>query len=115
MTTYPQSAATLLFFLSVLLPSCSKQEQKQTGLITFPLKGVVVAIDTMKHKIMISHEEIPHYMDAMTMPFKVKNLGLLKTVQVGDSIQGVLAVSKTETWLESFTVIGKEQQRPQEL
>jgi protein SCO1/2 len=46
-------------------------------------------------------------MDAMTMPFKVKNLELLKSVQVGDSIQGVLAVSRTESWLETFTVIGK--------
>jgi Cu/Ag efflux protein CusF len=111
MTTYPQLTATLLFFLSLLLHSCSKQEEKQTDLTIFPLKGVVVAIDTTKHRLMISHEEIPNYMDAMTMPFKVKNLELLKSVQVGDSIQGVLAVSNTESWIETCTVISGSDHR----
>jgi protein SCO1 len=91
----------------IVLFTCSKQEQKQTNITTFPLKGVVVAIDTVKHRLMISHEAIPNYMDAMTMSFRVKNLELLKSVQVGDSIQGVLAVSSTETWLERFEVVGK--------
>ncbi|HCV43220.1 MAG TPA: hypothetical protein DGH68_07025 [Bacteroidetes bacterium] len=112
MTTYPQSTVTLLFFLSLLNVSCSKEEQKQPNPTTFPIRGEVVAIDTAKHRLMISHEAIPNYMDAMTMPFKVKNLGLLMSAQVGDSIQGVLAVSKNETWLKSFTVIGRgEEQR----
>jgi protein SCO1/2 len=103
----PQTISTLLVFLTFLLLSCSKQEQKATELVTFPLRGEVVAIDTVKHKLMVAHEEIPNYMDAMTMPFKVKNLELLKSVQIGDSIQGVLAVSRTESWLETFTVTGK--------
>lgn len=103
----PQTISTLLVFLTFLLLSCSRQEQKATELVTFPLRGEVVAIDTVKHKLMVAHEEIPNYMDAMTMPFKVKNLELLKSVQIGDSIQGVLAVSRTESWLETFTVTGK--------
>lgn len=97
---------TSVLLLCTLL-SCSKQEQKPTDLVTFPLKGEVVAIDTVKRRLTISHEEIPNYMDAMTMPFKVKNLDLLKSVQVGDTILGVLAVSRTESWLETFTVTGK--------
>lgn len=87
--------------------SCSTEEQKPTDLVTFPLVGEVVAIDTVKHRITISHEEIPNYMDAMTMPFKVKNLALLSAVQIGDSIHGVLAVSRTESWLDTLVVIGK--------
>ncbi len=96
-----------LLALCLLFLSCSKQEQKPTDLVTFPLKGEVVAIDTAKHRLTVSHEEIPNYMDAMTMPFKVKNRELLMSVQVGDTIQGVLAVSRTESWLETFTVTGK--------
>lgn len=102
----------LVLFASVTLVafcilSCSKQEQKQTDLVTFPLKGEVVEIDTAKNRVMIAHEEIPNYMMAMTMPFKVKNPALLKGLQVGDSIRGTLAVSRTESWLETITVIGK--------
>lgn len=97
-----------LFSVSlILLTGCSKREEKQTDLTTFRLKGEVVAIDTMKRKLTIAHEEIPDYMDAMTMPFKVKNPDLLRSVHVGDSIQGVLAVSRTESWLDTFAIIGK--------
>jgi protein SCO1 len=93
--------------MSILLISCAKQEQKQTDLITFPLKGEVVGIDTVKNKLTVAHEEIPDYMEAMTMPFRIKNPDLLRKVQIGDSIVGVLAVSRTESWLETLTVIGK--------
>ena len=105
MTQFRALFILLVCSLSVL--SCSKQEQKPTDLVTFPLKGEVVAIDTVKHRITVSHEAIPNYMDAMTMPFKVRNLALLKAVQVGDSIQGILAVSRTESWLDTVVVIGK--------
>ncbi|MBI2619468.1 MAG: SCO family protein [Ignavibacteriales bacterium] len=56
---------------------------------------------------MISHEEIPNYMMAMTMPFKVKDTTLFVGVSVGDSVQGTLAVSRSESWLETLSVIGK--------
>jgi protein SCO1/2 len=99
------SSCVTLFACCIL--SCSKQEQKQTDLVTFPLKGEVVEIDTAKNRVMIAHEEIPNYMMAMTMPFKVKNPALLRGLEVGDSISGTLAVSRTESWLETITVIGK--------
>ncbi|MBM2839617.1 MAG: electron transport protein SCO1/SenC, partial [Bacteroidetes bacterium] len=111
-----KSKSSFLFISSCLwLISCSKQEQKPTDLVTFPLKGEVVAIDTVKHRLTVSHEEIPNYMMAMTMPFKVKNVDLLKAVQIGDTIQGVLAVSRTESWLETFTVSGKGEPPSSEL
>ena len=93
--------------LCTILPSCSKQEPGQTDVVTFPLKGEVVAIDTVKMRLTIDHEEIPNYMMAMTMPFKVKDQVLLRSVAVGDTVQGVLAVSRTESWLETFTITGR--------
>ena len=101
---YHVSTAVLLIFS---LLSCTKQEQKPTDLVTFPLKGEVVEIDTAKNKIVIAHEVIPNYMMAMTMSFKVKDRGLLQGVQIGDSINGTLAVSRTESWLAAITVSGK--------
>lgn len=103
----PPKSTEIVFALTLLLLSCSKQEQKPIDLLTFPLKGEVVAIDTVTHRLTVSHEEIPNYMDAMTMPFKVKNLNLMRSVHIGDSIQAVLAVSRTESWLDTFTVVGK--------
>ncbi len=96
-----------ILHLTFFIPACTKQEQKQTDLVTFPLKGEVVEIDSAKNRVMIAHEEIPNYMMAMTMPFKVKNPALLRGLNVGDTINGTLAVSRTESWLEALTVVGK--------
>lgn len=106
MKLFSRTCLWLLVF-PLAFSSCSKQEQKQTDLVTFPLKGEVVEIDTAARRLMVAHEEIPDYMMAMTMPFKVKNPALLKGLEVGDSIAATLAVSRTESWLETITVIGK--------
>jgi len=100
---------SLIFFLSaLLLLSCnSGDKKKSTDLVTFPLKGEVVKIDKSKKRISIAHEEIPDYMEAMTMPFKVKDTTYLDAVHVGDSITATLAVSRTESWLEGIVVVGK--------
>ncbi len=92
---------------SSFLASCTEKEEKKTDLVTFPLRGEVVSIDTARQRIMIAHEEIPNYMMAMTMPFKVKDPALLTAIEPGDSVQATLAVSRTESWLENLGVIGR--------
>jgi protein SCO1/2 len=99
----------IAFSISLLVLSCNSKKEENTpiDLVTFPLKGEVVEIDLGKSRLMVAHEEIPNYMMAMTMPFKIKNRELFKNVQIGDTIVGTLAVSRTESWLETFTVVGK--------
>ncbi len=93
--------------LFLLVFSCSNNKEKPIDLVTFPLRGEVVEIDTSRNRLTVAHEEIPNYMMAMTMPFKVKNRALLYDLHVGDSITATLAVSRTESWLETITVVGK--------
>ncbi len=98
---------TLLFLIVALLTigGCGKEETS-TDLITFQVRGVVVSVNMEKRRVVMDHEEIPNYMKAMTMPFKVKDSTLLAKIQPGDTVEGVLAVSRTESWLESLTVVG---------
>ncbi len=106
MKTILRTIAVLL-----LLAGCGKkQDGGTTELKTFPLKGQVVRIMPEEHRIMIAHEEIPNYMKAMTMPFKVKDTTLLAVVQPGDSVVATLAVSRVESWLETISVLGKGEQ-----
>ena len=91
----------------VLLISCSgTKEDEQTDLVTFPLRGEVVAVDTARLRVTIAHEEIPDFMAAMTMPFKVKDPDILRPVIPGDLVVGTLAVSRKESWLATLTVVG---------
>lgn len=93
--------------LSLLLFSCATEEQKKTDIVTFALRGEIVQIDTARNRLTVAHEEIPNYMMAMTMPFKVKDPSLLRGLRVGDTIHATLAVSRTESWLEAITVAGR--------
>jgi protein SCO1 len=97
----------LTLLLSLLVLSCGRNEQKQTDLVTFPLRGEVVGIDTAKGVLTVAHEEIPNYMSAMVMPFKVKDPKLLRGLAIGDSIGATLAISRTESWLETIRVLRK--------
>ncbi len=96
-----------LYILMVLfaIVGCVK-EQPSTDLVTFQVRGVVVSVNMEKMRVVLDHEEIPNYMKAMTMPFKVKDSTLLAKIQPGDTVKGVLAVSRTESWIESLTVVG---------
>lgn len=102
----PPSTTIVLLAVFFMLSGCG-QKKTQTDLVTFDLKGVVVSVNYSKHRIIIDHEEIPDYMMAMTMPFKVKDTTLLYKVEPGDSIHGILAVSRTESWLETLSVISQ--------
>jgi len=98
-------AVSLLF--SLLLASCGKKEQKETDLVTFPLRGEVVGIDTANDVVTIAHEAIPNYMNAMVMPFKVKDPALFQGIAIGDSVGATLAISRTESWLEGLHLLRK--------
>ncbi len=93
--------------LFCLLASCGKEDKRQTDVVTFTVKGEVVRLDVSKKRVTIAHEEIPNYMDAMTMNFKVKDSTLLAGISVGDSVQATLAVSRSESWLETISASGK--------
>jgi len=91
----------------LLLGSCKEKNKSEVDLVTFKIKGEVVSVDMRAKRVTISHEEIPNYMMAMTMPFKVKDSTLLVGISKGDSVQGILAVSRSESWLETLNVIGR--------
>ena len=103
------SSINLLVFSAACLGlfSCKQNDPAKTDLVTFPLKGEVVAVDTARLRITIAHEEIPDYMMAMTMPFKVRDSGLLAGLEPGDSVQGTLAVSRTESWLAALRLMSR--------
>ena len=100
-------APVIAALCSLLLVSCGRKEQKETDLVTFPLRGEIVGIDTTKRLVTIAHEAIPNYMNAMVMPFKIKDTALLRGIAIGDPVGATLAVSRTESWLEALHLLRK--------
>jgi protein SCO1/2 len=67
---------------------------------SFLVRGVVKEIRGDARTLVIAHEAIPGYMDAMTMPFKTKDPKELQDVTIGESISFQLHVTETESWIE---------------
>jgi len=84
---------------------CCCNEEKSTDAAKpdeakrFPLKGVVVDILAGQSALLVKHEEIPGYMMAMTMMFKV-DAATLKAATKGQAITGTLVERKDGFWLE---------------
>jgi protein SCO1/2 len=84
------------------LLSCSRRPAEDEQ--RFEIRGKVVNVDKRGAAVTIAHEAIPGYMEAMAMPFKLKNPSMLDVMAEGDRVQGMLVVAGTRSWLEDVVV-----------
>jgi protein SCO1 len=71
----------------------------------YPLQGEVVAKDPENGFITVNHGDIPGFMMAMAMPYRVKDPAVLKDVEPGDKITATIMVrDRTSYWLEDLRV-----------
>jgi protein SCO1/2 len=59
----------------------------------YHLRGKVVATDAAKGEVTLDHEAIPGFMEAMTMPYKLKDASILGELHPGDRITADVQVS----------------------
>lgn len=101
---------TALFLFSILLfAACQKTETKSSpeDIKRYPLKGVVLAVDKANKKASIKHEEVPGYMDAMTMDFPIREDWVWDDLSKGAEIQADLVIDEgtAEYWLEKIALV----------
>jgi protein SCO1/2 len=99
--------------VALFAASCGPRD----GAERYPLKGKVEALDIFDRELTVAHEEIPGFMPAMTMPFKMpedKSLlarfrGMrLERLRRGDVITATLVVKANESWIENVSVVRYE-------
>jgi protein SCO1/2 len=68
--------------------------------------GQVVQTDASKKTVVVRHNDIPGFMPGMTMPYKVKDPGLLNGLQPGDIIDANVQVLRdgSDFWLEAIHI-----------
>jgi protein SCO1 len=97
------------------LVSCGKaaaepgavRDQPEANGQTFTATGVVRELKADGRTVVVAHEAIVNYMDAMTMPFKVNEPGDLAGLQPGDKIRFCLRVTDTESWIDQISKTGR--------
>jgi protein SCO1/2 len=87
------------------------------GATRYALKGKIEGLDILDRELLVAHEEIPGFMPAMTMPFKMpEQTGFLARFQGlrierlrrGDVITATLVVKGNESWVEKVNVVRYE-------
>jgi len=101
---------------AVLLAGChsgstaGSEQSSSTNYKVYKLRGKVVSTDAAKGEATLNHEAIPGFMDAMTMPYKLKDASILSELHPGDVITAdvvVLPDPNADYLLDHIVVVGQ--------
>ena len=90
----------LLALVTLLTASCAQRQPAESQTRSFNTRGVVKEVRPTS--LVIDHEAIPDYMDAMTMPFNVKYKSSTAAIKPGDRISFRLVVTESESWIDQI-------------
>ena len=84
-----------LIAIAILCAACSRTPPARE----YQLQGQILDIKPETGEVLVKHGDIPGFMPAMTMPYKVGDAKLLSDKQPGDLITATLVVGETEAHL----------------
>ncbi len=96
----------LLFAAAILLlVACAKQKTpaakplSETGERVYTVKGIIVGRDGGDNTLRVDHQEIPGYMEAMTMDYPVRGVNVASLPPDKSRIEAKLHVHEERAWL----------------
>ena len=89
----------ILTILIILDSGCRKT--------SYPVHGTILEIRQKSNEFLIHHDEIPGFMMAMTMPFKLADSLDINRFGVGDSLKFRLVMKEEKAFATSFQLLGK--------
>jgi protein SCO1/2 len=99
---------TIALVFGMMTVSCNKKSSINTSNPAtkhYRFKGKVISIDARGKMANIDNEAIPGFMDAMTMPYKIRPESELNNLRSGDVISADLLVQDEGAWLENVVVL----------
>lgn len=93
----------LISIVSAFVQSCSPPPEQNRGQ-RYELKGKIISFNKAQRQVVVQHETIPGFMDAMTMPFTLKEDPVFDVMRAGDRIQATLVADDDRTRLENAII-----------
>jgi protein SCO1/2 len=98
-------------------PTAEQQAAANPAFKIYKLRGKVMSTDAATGEVTLMHDAIPGFMDAMTMPYKLKDPGILSELHPGDVLTADLFVSQNsdaDVFIDHIVIIaqGKPDYRP---
>ncbi len=75
-------------------PSPPRQASQTSNFKTYHLRGKIVGTNPATGEVNVDAAAIPGFMDAMTMPYKLKDPGIISELHPGDVITADVLVSQ---------------------
>jgi protein SCO1/2 len=91
-------------------PKPDQQTAASSNVKVYKLRGKVVSTNPGTGEVTLDHEAIPGFMDAMTMPYKLKDPNILSELHPGDTITADVLVSQdpnADVLLDHIVVIAQ--------
>ncbi len=92
----------ILAACGILWVGCHQETAKH-----YAVSGEVISVDVPTERIMLKHGDIPGFMPAMTMDYKVADAKQMAELKPGDVISADLVVSENIGHLEKIVVTTK--------
>jgi protein SCO1/2 len=93
---------TIILAGAFLFSSCDRS--KPLAGKRYPFTGRVASIDRQARAAIIDGDNIPGFMGAMAMSYKIKPAAMLNQLNPGDSISAEVVVAQPDYWLENVKV-----------
>lgn len=107
---------TLSFIACIVLAGChsgqftSQQAAQSSNFKIYKLRGKVVSTNATTGEVILDHEAIPGFMEAMTMPYKLKDPSILSELHPGDVLTADLYVSQdadASVFIDHIVIVGQ--------
>ena len=88
-----------LVLLSLALFAACHRESEPAGPVRhYAMTGKIVSLDAKHQTATVDAAAIPHYMEAMTMEYPIKNKSEFSSLHVGEQISATLDVASDDTY-----------------
>jgi protein SCO1 len=113
------SVVALLFLLA--LSACHRKTSADSALKRYPFTGHIITLDPSSQSARINGDDIPGFMDAMAMSYKIKDAAEFKQLAAGDAIAAEVVVAPPKSndadtvpdyWLEKVRVTAHAKDAP---
>ena len=96
---FPSMKHIIILILIILCSECSKK--------LYPVRGTILEVRHKANEFLIHHDEIPGFMMAMVMPFKLADSLDITRYTVGDSLKFRLEMKEDKVFATNFQLLGK--------
>jgi protein SCO1/2 len=115
---YSAGFLLVLVFFAGCHFSHNAQQQGSSSITVYHLHGKVVTTDIENGIVVVNHDAIPGFMDAMSMPYQLRDTTVANKLHSGDEITADVLVSKnsdTSVLLDRVVVVAQAKPKPRRM